>query len=158
MGDLPVTPRGFELLQNKLRTIKDDQLPKVEQRLGAARELGDLSENSEFDAAREELWRLEQLIGELQDQLARAQVVLPSQVDQTVVSFGATVTLENLATHREETWTIVGHGEADVDQGRISVNSPLASGLVGAKSGELREIDLPAGKRTFKIVRFSYSE
>lgn len=157
MGDLPITRRGYEYLRRKLEHLKNEALPRAEQRLGAARELGDLAENSEFDAAREELWQLERQISEIADLIGRAQVVDPSAVDQSVVSFGATVRLLNLATNREVEYTIVGDGETDSDQGRISINSPLAQGLLGARKGEVREIELPAGVRSFKILDFHYN-
>lgn len=157
MGDLPITRQGYENLRKKLEYLKNEALPKAEQRLGAARELGDLSENSEFDAAREELWRLERLIGEVADLLGRAEVVDASKVDQTVVSFGATVKILNMSTNKTIEYTIVGDGETDSEKGQISISSPLAQGLLGARKDEVREIELPAGKQTFKILGYHYN-
>ena len=158
MADYPMTKKGYDNLRSKLHFLKTEAIPKAEQKLGAAREHGDLSENTEFMAAREEIWQLERQIGELSHQLANSEIVDSSRVDQTSVSFGATVKIYSFALKEEETWTIVGHGEADVDNFRISILSPLASGLIGAKKDDIVEIQLPAGKRKFKILSFTYDD
>lgn len=151
-----MTKKGYEKLRRQLDLLKEEALIKAQERLGAARELGDLSENSEYDAAREELWRIEAQIGEIEDQVANSEVIDPSKINQSAISLGATVVLEDTNTNEKETWTIVGHGEVDLNDNKISLYSPIAEAMSGKKGGDFIEVSLPAGIRKLKIVSFHY--
>ena len=156
MPEYFMTQRGYEALSEKLHKIQNDELPKTEQRLGAAREMGDLSENAEYDAAREEIGLLETKIGEINEVLSNAHVVEPTSQPQDETGLGCTVEIEEQDSRARQTWEIVGYEEGDVDAGRISVYSPLGEALVGHKIGAIAEANLPAGKRRYKILSIRY--
>lgn len=151
MGAL-ITGPGFELLQRKLERMKNEIRPQVARSLEEARSRGDLSENSEFNAAREKLWEIDRQIGELESLLADVQVVeLPDSVPEAI-QFGVTAKLLNLTRGREETYHIVGAGESDGARGRISYLTPLAQALIGRKKGEEIEAKVPAGTISFRVL------
>ena len=153
-----MTRQGYKALLEKLRLLKEEKLPSAEERLGKAREMGDLSENAEFDAAREEIWQLDRQIAELESQLSRIEVVDVSKVPRDAIYFGATVTVEDIDTKKSDVWTIVGNGESDINQNLISIDTPLASAFVGHKKGDTVEANLPAGRRIYKVLGIEYKE
>ena len=151
-----MTSRGYEALNEKLRLLIEEEMPRAETRLGAAREMGDLSENAEFDAAREEIRMLESKIGEIDDVLANTHVVEPGSQPQDETGICCTVEIEEVGSRRRDTWEIVGYEEGDVDAGRMSVYSPLGEAIVGHKVGAEVEAVLPAGTRTYRILSVRY--
>ena len=153
-----MTRQGYKALLEKFRLLKEEKLPSAEERLGKAREMGDLSENAEFDAAREEIWQLDRQIAELESQLSRIEVVDVSKVPHDAIYFGATVTAEDTETKKSENWTIVGNGESDINQNLISIDTPLASAFIGHKKGDTVEANLPAGRRIYKVLGIEYKE
>ncbi len=156
MERIPMTPDGYEQAVRKLRRLKDVELPRVEKALGAAREMGDLAENAEFDAAREELWNLERQIAELERRISLADVIDPSRSRQDGVAIGALVRLEDAATGLVEDILLVGEGEIRSGVDTVSVASPLGRALLGKKSGQTVEVDAPGGKLRYKIVDYRY--
>jgi transcription elongation factor GreA len=153
-----MTQRGYEALQEKMRRLVEEEMVRAETRLGAAREMGDLAENAEYDAAREEIRLLEGKIAEIQDVLSNVHVVEPGSQAQDETGICCTVEIEEVPSGRRATWEIVGYDEGDVERGRISVYSPLGEALVGHKVGAVVEASLPAGKRTYKVVALRYPQ
>lgn len=151
-----MTQRGYDELTEKVRLLQDEEMPRVEKRLGVAREMGDLSENAEYDAAREEIGLLESRIGEIQDTLANTHVVEPTSQPQDETGICCTVEIEEQGSGRKDTWEIVGFEEGDIDKQRISVYSPMGEALVGHKIGQTAEATLPAGTKKFKILSIKY--
>ena len=151
-----MTQRGYDALNQKLLRIQDHEMPLAEQRLGAAREMGDLSENAEYDAAREEIGLLESKVGEIQEVLGNSHVVEPASQPQDETGICCTAEIEDQQTRQKQTWEIVGYEEGDIDNGRISVYSPLGQALVGHKVGQVAEANLPAGVKKFKILSIRY--
>lgn len=151
-----MTQRGYDALNEKLRLLTEEEMPLAEKRLGAAREMGDLSENSEFDAAREEIRLLEGKIGEISEVLNQAHVVEPASQAQDETGICCTVEIQESPGGKRSTWEIVGYDEGDVSKGRISVYSPLGEALVGHKVGDLVEAHLPAGKKQYTILAIRY--
>jgi transcription elongation factor GreA len=152
MDRVPMTQLGYDQLKAQLQKLVEVEMPRVQKALGEARELGDLSENSEFDAAREEMWRLDQKIGELRTQLACAQIIDPSQVKTDSVTLGVTVVVEDLGLKRKDSFMIVGEGERRDGVDTVSVASPLGQALVGKKVGDAVEVHAPRGKLRFKVL------
>lgn len=148
----PMTPSGFVALQEELRHLKTEIRPKVIQDIAEARAHGDLSENAEYDAAREKQSMVEGRIRELEVKVARAQVIDPSQFGTSKVVFGVTVTILDADSGEEQTWTLVGEDEADLKQSKISITSPLARALVGKSVGDQLEIRTPKGVKECEII------
>ena len=151
MEKVPMTPAGAEKLRSELSRLKEER-PKISREIGAAREHGDLSENAEYHAAKERQGMVEARIKDLEDKLARAEIIDPSSLGGDKVRFGATVTLTNLDTDEESTYTIVGADEANIDEGTISVSAPLARALIGKSSGDEVTVNLPGGTRNYEIA------
>lgn len=157
MDRIPMTPEGFEQIRKRLEHLKNVELPRVERSLGAAREMGDLAENAEFDAARQELWSLERQIADLERRVACADVIDPSRlVSQEVVALGALVRVEEVGTGRQEEFLLVGEGEVRRDVDTVSVASPLGRVLVGRKAGETVEVEAPRGRLRYQILGYRY--
>jgi transcription elongation factor GreA len=152
---IPVTPRGAEKLKSELARLKEER-PKISREIGAAREHGDLSENAEYHAAKERQGLLEARIKDLEDKIARLEVIDPRALRGDRVRFGATVSLTNLETDEEVTYQIVGAEEADLNEGSISVSAPLARALIGKEVGDEVTVHLPGGKRVFEIESVEY--
>lgn len=156
MSDIvPMSPEGFELAKAKLKHMKEVERKQLEIRLGEARELGDLSENSEYESARNDLWLLDQRVTELEDRLARVQVVDPTSQPKDAVLFGAKVKCVDMKTKDEELFEIVGEGEADPMNNKISVSAPIAQALIGKKVGEVAEVKAPRGTIRYKVLGIS---
>jgi transcription elongation factor GreA len=155
MEKVPMTPAGAVKLRDELARLKEER-PKISRDIGVAREHGDLSENAEYHAAKERQGMVEARIKDIEDKLARAEVIDPAKLKGERVQFGATVTLTNVDTDEEITYQIVGAEEADIAQGSISVSSPLARALISKTAGDEVTVQLPAGKRTYEIAQVSY--
>jgi transcription elongation factor GreA len=148
---IPMTRRGYELMKEELRRLKAEDRPRVVQDIRRAREHGDISENAEYEAAKESQAHLEGRILILEDKLARAIVVEVSEQDTDRVRFGVTVVLEDLASGDQVTYMLVGEDEADIASGRLSVKSPVGRALIGRAVGEEVVVKVPAGTREYEI-------
>ncbi len=149
------TKDGLDKLKDELERLKSVERPAVSQMIAEAREKGDLSENAEYDAAKNEQGMLELRIAKLEETLINARVIDESQLDSSRVSILSRVKLKNMKNNAVMQYTLVPENEADIRNGKISVNSPIAQGLLGKESGETVEIQVPAGLMTFKIMDIS---
>jgi transcription elongation factor GreA len=158
MSTIPLTKRGAELLKEELHRLKSIERPSVINSISEARAQGDLSENAEYDAAKEKQAFVEGRIIELEGKLSVAQIIDPSTVDADGrVVFGATVDLEDLDTGDKVTYQIVGDDEADLEHGLVSVSSPIARALIGKSEGDIAAVQAPSGVREYEIVEVRYS-
>jgi transcription elongation factor GreA len=151
-----MTRRGYERLQERLRVLKVDDRRRIVREIQAARELGDLSENAEYHAAKERQGHVEARIREIEDKLARAEVIDTSGQTSDRVRFGATVLLEDFATGQKVSYTIVGEDEADVAQGLISIHSPVARALIGKEVDDEVTVRVPSGTKEYEIQEIRY--
>jgi transcription elongation factor GreA len=157
MPTIPLTVRGAQLLKEELHRLKTIERPAVITAIAEARAQGDLSENAEYDAARERQGFIEGRIGELEGKLANAQVIDPTLLDaEGRAVFGATLDLEDLITGDKVTYQIVGDDEADIKVGKISVSSPIARALIGKYAGDVAEVQAPGGLREYEILDIRY--
>ncbi|HET9958805.1 MAG TPA: transcription elongation factor GreA [Polyangiaceae bacterium] len=147
---VPMTPAGAQKLREELTRLKEER-PKISREIGIAREHGDLSENAEYHAAKERQGLVEARIKDLEDKLARAEVIDPTKLSGDRVRFGATVKLTNLDTDEEQTFQIVGADEADIKKGTISISAPLSRALIGKTVGDEVVANLPGGTRRYEI-------
>jgi transcription elongation factor GreA len=152
---VPMTPQGAVKLKEELVRLKEER-PKISREIGVAREHGDLSENAEYHAAKERQGMVEARIKDLEDKIARAEVIDPAKLSGDRVQFGATVKLLNIDSEEELTYQIVGAEEAAIDQGTISISAPLARALIGREVGDEVKVKLPAGLRQFEVVSVEY--
>lgn len=149
------TEEGLQKLKVELETLISVERPKISQMIAEARDKGDLSENAEYDAAKDAQAMLELKISKLQDLLVSARIIDESKMDTTKVLLFSVVKIKNLKNGAVMTYSIVPEKEADLKAGKISVNSPIAKGLLGKSVGENAEIDVPAGKVEFEILDVS---
>ncbi|KMY85822.1 Transcription elongation factor GreA [Candidatus Paraburkholderia calva] len=157
MSTIPLTKRGAELLRDELQRLKAVERPAVINAIAEARAQGDLSENAEYDAAKEKQGFIEGRIAELESKLAAAQVIDPTQVEaEGRVVFGATVELEDLESGDTVTYQIVGDDEADIDHGLISISSPIARALISKSEGDVASVQAPSGAREYEIIAVRY--
>ncbi len=156
MNKVPMTARGFETLKEELRWRQQEERPRVIEAISEARSHGDLSENAEYHAAKEAQSLNEGRINELEDLVARAEVIDVAKLSGSTVKFGATVHLVDEDTEEEKAYQIVGDQEADVKAGRISISSPIARALIGKGVGESIEVNAPGGARGYEIVKVQY--
>lgn len=147
---VPMTPTGAVKLREELMRLKEER-PKISREIGVAREHGDLKENAEYHAAKDRQGLVEARIKDIEDKLARAEVIDPSKLSGNMVRFGAFVTLTNLDTDEEQTYQILGADEADINQGSISVSAPLARAIIGKSIGDEIVVKLPGGTRRYEI-------
>ena len=153
MKRTPMTLRGAETLRAELKRLKSEVRPAIIKAIAEARGHGDLSENAEYHAAREQQGFIEGRIKEIEHKLASAEVIDPSRLPKTgKVVFGASVELEDQADGARVTYQVVGEDEADIRAGRISVTSPIARALVGKSPGEVVDVAAPGGTRSYEIV------
>ena len=152
MEKIPVTAGGYAALEQELKQRQQVERPRIIAAISEARAHGDLSENAEYHAAKEQQSLNEGRIAELEDKLSRAEVIDVSKLSGDVVKFGATVTLIDEDTEEEKVWQIVGDSEADAKAGRISISSPMARALIGKKKGSSVEVHTPKGARSFEII------
>ncbi|MDO6477782.1 transcription elongation factor GreA [Alteromonas sp. 1_MG-2023] len=157
MSQYPMTARGAELLRKELNELKTVTRPRIIASIAEAREHGDLKENAEYHAAREEQSFCEGRIQDIEGKLSNAQIIDVTKMDNTgKVIFGTTVTIMNLETDAETTYRIVGDDEADIKNNLISVNSPIARGLIGKELDDVVNIQTPAGTVEFEITEVKY--
>ena len=149
------TKEGLKKLRDELNQLKDVERPKASQAIGEARDKGDLSENAEYDAAKEAQGLLEMKIAKMEETLSNARLIDESQLDTSKVLVLSTVTLKNQKNNSEMKYTLVAESEADLKAGKISVNSPIGKGLLGKKVGDTAEITVPNGTITFEILKIT---
>ncbi len=154
---IPLTVVGAEQLRQELHSLKTEERPSVIAAIQEARAHGDLSENAEYDAAKERQGFIEGRIMELESKLSNAQIIDPKTLDADGrCVFGATVDLCDLESDKEVTYQIVGDDEADIKEGKISVSSPIARALIGKVEGDVAEVDAPGGVREYEILGVRY--
>ncbi|MGP0091121.1 MAG: transcription elongation factor GreA [Xanthobacteraceae bacterium] len=156
MDKIPMTAAGYTALEDELKHRQQVERPRIIQQITDARTHGDLSENAEYHAAKEQQSHNEGRIAELEDKLARAEVIDVSKLSGDTVKFGATVTVIDEDTEKRQVWQIVGEPEADARAGRISITSPLARALVGKKKGAQVEVVTPGGARAYEVVKVEW--
>lgn len=157
MSKTPMTIRGAERLREELNELKSVARPRVIAAIAEARAHGDLKENAEYHAAREQQGFIEGRIQEIEGKLSNAQIIDPATLNAGgKVVFGATVVLVEMDTEDEVTYQIVGEDEADIKQGRISVTSPVARALIGKEEGDIAQVQAPGGLREYEIVEVRY--
>jgi transcription elongation factor GreA len=153
---IPTTRAGYDKIKAEMEHLEHVELPKILERVANARAEGDLTENAEYDGARESMRMMEAKINSLRDKLSRTVIIDPSQSPKGEVAFGSTVVVKDLDFGDREEFTLVGAGEEDYDTGRILITSPLAQGLVGKKVGDRAEIPVPQGTLKFEIVEIRF--
>jgi transcription elongation factor GreA len=156
MEKIPMTAAGYAALENELKHRQQVERPRIIQQISDARSHGDLSENAEYHSAKEQQSHNEGRIAELEDKLARAEVIDVSKLSGETIKFGATVTLVDEDTEQKQVWQIVGEPEADAKAGRISIASPLARALVGKKKGASVEVVTPGGAKAFEVLKVEW--
>jgi transcription elongation factor GreA len=156
MTKIPMTATGYNRLQDELKRLKTTDRPAVIRAIAEARENGDLSENAEYHAARERQSFIEGRVLELEDKIARAEVIDVTKLSGKVIKFGATVTLEDDETEEKTVYQIVGEDEADISKGLLSVTSPVARALISKTIGDNVEVSTPRGARSYEIVKVQY--
>jgi len=157
VNQIPVTVKGAELLKAELLRLRSTDRPNVIQAIAEARAQGDLSENAEYEAAKEKHSFIEGRIAELESKLSNLQVIDPKTLnaDGRVV-FGATVNMEDLESGDNKTYQIVGEDEADIKGGKISIGSPIARALIGKSVGDVAEVSAPGGIREYEVINVLY--
>ncbi|MBN9237480.1 MULTISPECIES: transcription elongation factor GreA [Phyllobacteriaceae] len=156
MNKVPMTGGGFATLREELRWRQQEERPRIIEAISEARSHGDLSENAEYHAAKEQQSLNEGRVSELEDLVARAEIIDVSKLTGDKVKFGATVVLVDEDTEEEKTYQIVGDQEADVKSGRISISSPIARALIGKAVGDAIEVNAPGGARGYEIVEVRF--
>lgn len=155
-NSIPMTPGSYLKLQEELKNLIRIERPKVVQDIAEARDHGDLSENAEYDAAKDKQGMIEGRIQELNGKIALAQIIDPAEIDSEKIVFGATVTLFDVDTDNEVTYQIVGEDEADIKLGKISVTSPVGKALIGHYVDDEVKIQVPGGMRMYEITDIVY--
>ncbi len=156
MDKIPLTAAGFTALETELAHLKSVARPEIIAAISEARAHGDLKENAEYHAAKERQSFIEGRIEELEAVISRAEIIDVAALSGDVVKFGATVTVADDETGDEQVYQIVGEYEADIDQNRISIGSPLARGLIGKTVGDTANVNTPKGKKTFEIIKVKF--
>ena len=153
---IPMTTEGQASLQEELRHLKNTARPEAIKAIAQAREHGDISENAEYHAARDRQSFIEGRVSELEDKIARAEVIDVSKLSGKTIKFGATVSLIDEDTDQKLTYQIVGQDEADIKSGRIAITSPLARALIGKAKGDSVEVNTPNGEKAYEIRRVKF--
>ncbi|HCY64598.1 MAG TPA: transcription elongation factor GreA [Oxalobacteraceae bacterium] len=157
MSTVPITKRGAEMMKEELQRLKHVERPAVINAIAEARAQGDLSENAEYDAAKEKQSFIEGRIAELEGKLGAAQIIDPATLDaEGRVVFASTVYLEDLENSQKVQYQIVGEDEADLKELKISVTSPIARALIGKYAGDVVEVNAPSGPREYEILEVKY--
>lgn len=156
MDQYPITQNGFDALEAELKDLKSVQRPEVIAAIAEAREHGDLSENAEYHAAREQQSFIEGRIQELEAVIGKAQIINPSELSGDTVKFGATVSVVDEDTDEEATYQIVGDYETDTEAGKISISSPIARALIGKAEGDSVVVKTPKGAKDYEILNVTY--
>jgi transcription elongation factor GreA len=152
----PISPEGAAKLRDELHNLRSVERPRVIQMIATAREHGDLKENAEYHAARERQSFIEGRVKEIENKLARAEIIDPSKLAGSRVAFGATIRVQNTETEEESTYRILGADEADVNEGILGVTSPLARSLLGKEVGDEVKVRMPGGDRVYEILEVSF--
>ena len=156
MERVPMTMEGHKKLEAELHRLKSEERPRIIQSISEARSHGDLSENAEYHAAKEQQGLNEARVGELEDKLSRAEVIDPKTLSGSTIKFGATVTLEDEDSGEKVKYKIVGEMEANVRDGKISIGSPIARALIGKSKGDSAEVTTPKGSRSYQILKVEW--
>lgn len=152
-----MTADGHSALDAELKNLKSVERPAIIQAIAEAREHGDLSENAEYHAAKEKQSFIEGRLAELEDKLARAQIIDTSKIAGDRIVFGATVTVIDVDTEKKSTYRIVGEDEADIEHGKVSITSPIARALIGKTEGDEAEVAAPGGAKAYEIAKVEYT-
>jgi len=156
MEKIPMTAEGYQALDAELKRLKTEERPAVIQAIAEARAHGDLSENAEYHAAKDRQSFIEGRVAEIEDKIARAQIIDVSKLSGKNVKFGATVQLLDEDTGDKSKYKIVGEDESDVKAGKISITSPIARALIGKEEGDVVEVMAPGGAKSYEIVKVKY--
>ena len=156
MEKVPMTKEGYDMLQAELKRRQSEERPAIIAAIAEARAHGDLSENAEYHAAKEQQSHNEGRVNELEDLLSRTEIIDSSKLSGSTIKFGATVKLVDEETEAEKTYQIVGEQEADVKAGKISITSPIARALIGKGEGDSIEVAAPGGARDYEILSVKY--
>ena len=157
MQRIPMTAKGADALRAELEKLKREDRPRITAAIAEAREHGDLKENAEYHAAREQQGFCEGRINEIESKLGAAQIIDITELENTgKVIFGVTVTIIDVDTDEEKVYQIVGDDEANIKQGKLSVNSPIARGLIGREEGDVMQIDTPGGTREYEVDKVEH--
>ena len=146
------TPEGLDNLKSEIKQLESIERPKISQQIAEARDKGDLSENAEYDAAKEAQGMLEARISKLKNKLANARIIDDSEIDNSKVFILSTVRIKNTKNHMELSYTLVAENEANIKSGKISVDSPIGKGLLGKEVGDIADINTPAGIMKFEVM------
>jgi transcription elongation factor GreA len=153
---LPITLRGKQMLETELKKLIHEERPMIIKSIEEARAHGDISENAEYDAAKERQGMIEGRIGEIQGKLAGVEAIEPKSIKSDKIVFGATVEIQDTETDEKSTYQIVGVDEADVKKGMISIISPLSRSMIGKKVGDLCTVQSPKGDKEYEILSFKF--
>ncbi|QNL18208.1 transcription elongation factor GreA [Hyphobacterium sp. CCMP332] len=156
MSKIPMTADGFKALDEEMKHLKTTERPAVIQAIAEAREHGDLSENAEYHAAKERQGWIEGRLAEIEDKLARSQVIDVAKLSGDTIMFGATVTVVDEDTDAEAVYKIVGEDEASVKDGKISITSPIARSLINKEVGDVIEVNAPGGLKSYEILKVDW--
>jgi transcription elongation factor GreA len=156
MDKVPMTATGHQAILDEIKHLKSVERPRIIKLITEARAHGDLSENAEYHAAKDQQGWIEARVAELEDKVSRAEVIDVSKLSGDTVKFGAFVTLVDEDSEDESVYQIVGEFEADVKKGKISVTSPIARAIIGKKKGDSVEVMTPGGGKSYEIVRIRY--
>jgi transcription elongation factor GreA len=156
MEKVPMTGEGYQALDDELKRLKTQERPTVIAAIAEARSHGDLSENAEYHAAKERQGWIEGRIAEIEDRIARAQIIDVSKLSGDQVKFGATVSVVDEDTEESARYQIVGEHEADVRSGKISIASPIARAMIGKEIGEVVEVNTPGGVKAYEILKIEW--
>ncbi|MFT6556801.1 MAG: transcription elongation factor GreA [Sneathiella sp.] len=151
-----MTAAGFDRLEAELKNLKSNSRPAVIQAIATAREHGDLSENAEYHAAKEQQSHIEGRIAELEDKLGRSEVIDVAAITGGQIKFGATVLIVDEDTDEETTYQIVGEDESNIEEGRLSIRAPLARALINKEQGDSVEVTTPGGSKAYEILEVKY--
>jgi transcription elongation factor GreA len=146
------TPEGLDNLKSEIKQLESIERPKISQQIAEARDKGDLSENAEYDAAKEAQGMLEARISKLKNKLANARIIDDSEIDNSKVFILSTVRIKNTKNQMELSYTLVAENEANIKSGKISVDSPIGKGLLGKEVGDIADINTPAGIMKFEVL------
>lgn len=152
-----MTQTSYNRLKQEIEKMEQEDMPKIAERIAAAREEGDLKENTEYHGARESQGMLQAKINLQKDKLARAMIIDPTKVPRDEIAFGATVTVKDMDYDDEEEFTLVGLGDEDYDVGKILCTSPIGTALIGKKPGDKVEVEVPKGTLKFEILKIAYN-
>jgi transcription elongation factor GreA len=156
MEKVPMTMEGYRKLESELHRLKSEERPRIIQQISDAREHGDLSENAEYHAAKDAQGLNEARVADLEDKVARAEIIDPSKLSGTSVKFGATVTLEDEDSGDKVKYKIVGEDEANLRENKISISSPIARALIGKSKGDSAEVTTPRGARSYEVLKVEF--